>query len=109
MEIRLECVEVVGRRIPVKGNYRQEGEGNTVATVGTVVAAGVFGAFVTGKSAVIPQGRELVAYTKNDLPVALPGPVTVNPIVAQPVQAIQPAQPVPAVEAPAAQPAPSGT
>lgn len=76
MDIALRYVEVNNRRVPLTGTYRQEGEGNTVATVGGVIAAGVFAAFITGKSGVIPQGRELMARTKSDLPVQLPGPVT---------------------------------
>lgn len=78
MEIDLEYVEVSGRRIPISGHYRQEGEGNTVGTVAGVVAAGVFAGFVTGKSGVIPAGRELVAHTKDDLPVAFAGPPPSN-------------------------------
>lgn len=69
MDVGLEYVEVGGRRIPLSGTYRQEGEGNTVATVGGVIAAGIFAGFITGKSAVIPQGRELMARTKDDLPI----------------------------------------
>lgn len=76
MDVELEYVEVGGRRIPVTGSYRQEGEGNTVATVGGVVLAGVFAGFVTGKSGRIPQGRELMARTKSDLPLALPASVS---------------------------------
>jgi len=76
MDIALRYVEVNNRRVPLTGTYRQEGEGNTVATVGGVIAAGVFAAFITGKSGVIPQGRELMARTKSDLPVQLPGPMT---------------------------------
>lgn len=73
MDISIDYVEVGGRRIPVTGTYRQEGEGNTLATVGGVIAAGIFAGFITGKSARIPQGRELTAQTTADLPVALPG------------------------------------
>jgi hypothetical protein len=73
MEIELRYVEVNGRRIPLVGEFRQEGEGNTVATVGGVIAAGVFAAFITGKSGVIPAGRELLVRTKDDLPVQLAG------------------------------------
>ncbi|MBS0481352.1 MAG: hypothetical protein JSR96_04230 [Proteobacteria bacterium] len=69
MEVSVEYVEVGGRRIPLEGHFRQEGEGNTVATVGGVVLAGVFAGFITGRSGVIPQGRELLVHTKNDLPV----------------------------------------
>lgn len=99
MDIALRYVEVNSRRIPLTGTYRQEGEGNTVATVGGVIAAGVFAAFITGKSGVIPQGRELMARTKSDLPVQLPGPVT----AAAPLTAtVKPAMPV---SAPVSEPA----
>lgn len=63
MEIEIKHVELGGRRVPVTGKYRQEGEGGTTATVAAVVLVGVFSAFVTGKSAIIPQGRELLAQT----------------------------------------------
>ena len=78
MEVELRWVEVGGQRIAVEGKYRQEGEGNTVATVGTVLVAGVFAAFVTGKSARIPAGRELVAHTKDAIPVSLPPGATLQ-------------------------------
>lgn len=79
MEIDIEYVEVSGRRIPLSGHYRQEGEGNTVATIGGVVAVGlVAGLLITGKSGTIPAGREFTARTKEDLPVVIdatpPGP-----------------------------------
>jgi hypothetical protein len=63
MEIELKHLELAGRRIPITGKYRQEGEGGTTATVVTAVLVGVFSAFVTGKSAIVPQGRELLAQT----------------------------------------------
>lgn len=72
MEIELRYVEVNGARIPIIGKFRQEGEGNTAATIGAVVAVGVFGGFVTGKSARIPRGRELVAFTKEPVPLEIP-------------------------------------
>lgn len=72
MDIELMYIEVGGRRIDVDGTFRQEGEGNTVATVGGVLVAGVFAGFVTGRSARIPQGRELMARTALDLPLRLP-------------------------------------
>lgn len=72
MDVELEHVEVSGRKIAIDGTYRQEGEGNTLATVGGVVAAGPFAAFITGKSGLIPQGRELKATTESDLPLAIP-------------------------------------
>lgn len=72
MDIALEHIDVGNTRIPIEGTYRQEGEGNTVGTVAGVVLAGVFAGFITGKSARIPQGRELSAHTKENLAVALP-------------------------------------
>lgn len=72
MEIDLVEIILGDRRIPITGHYRQEGEGNTGATVGTAVAAGVFAAFVTGRSAVFPQNREFKAFTRDALPIALP-------------------------------------
>ncbi len=63
MEIELKHLELAGQRVPITGKYRQEGEGGTTATVVTAVLVGVFSAFVTGTSAVIPQGRELLAQT----------------------------------------------
>lgn len=105
MEIDIEYVEVGGRRIPLSGHYRQEGEGNTVGTVAGVVAVGVFAGFVTGKSGVIPQGRELTAHTKEDLPIVIAGPAPMQnvPMVMQPAAA--PVAVARAPEPPAAAPA----
>jgi hypothetical protein len=85
MEVEMRYLDLNGRRVPLSGKYRQEGEGNTGATVGAVVAVGVFGGFVTGKSAVIKQGRELKAYTMESLPVALPRHASFHPSAAQPM------------------------
>jgi hypothetical protein len=97
MEVALRYLDMNGRHVPIEGKYRQEGEGNTAATVAGVIAAGVFAGFITGKSAKIPQGRELKAFTTETLPVALPEtaaapaiapaqPTTIAPTVAsQPV------------------------
>jgi len=71
MEVELRNIDLNGRRIPVTGKYLQAGEGNTLAAVGAVfLAAGLM--FVTGKSAVIPRGRELVAYTITPEPFPVP-------------------------------------
>jgi hypothetical protein len=82
MEIQLRYLEANGRQVPIEGKYRQEGEGNTVATVAGVIAAGVFAGFITGKTAIIPQGRELKAHTREAVPVL----VAAAP--AAPVQAV---------------------
>lgn len=99
MDIEIEYVEVGGQRVDVTGTYRQEGEGNTVATIGGVVLAGVFAGFITGKSGRIPKGRELTATTDADLPVALPEGASA-PVANAPIKAVR-AAPVVAAPAPA--------
>lgn len=68
--------------MPLVGHFRQEGRGNTGATVGAVVAVGVFSAFVTGRSAVIEQGREFRVYTREPLDVTIPGAPSAAPAAA---------------------------
>ncbi|MFD1787188.1 hypothetical protein ACFSC3_06365 [Sphingomonas floccifaciens] len=82
MEVEMRSINLNGRRIPVTGKYRQEGEGNTVATVASVALIWPVAPFVTGKSARIPQGRELKAYTAEALPVSLPAGAVVTPVAA---------------------------
>jgi len=70
MEVAMRYLELAGQRVPIDGTLRHEGEGRTGATIGAVVAAGVLaGLFVTGKSAVMPQGREFSVHTRDPLPV----------------------------------------
>lgn len=69
MEFEIVSVELNGRTIPTTGHYRIEGQGNTGATVGAVVAVGVFAAFVTGRSASVPTTSEFRAFTSSALPV----------------------------------------
>lgn len=97
MEIELRYVEVGGQRINVEGKYRQEGEGNTVAAVGAAILAAPL-LIVTGKSATIPKGRELIARTLAPIPVVLPAGATLPPqggIVATPAATVT-ATPAPA-------------
>jgi hypothetical protein len=80
IEFDLLNITLNGRVIPVGGHYRIEGRGNTGAAVGAVVAVGVFGAFVTGRSAVIAQGSEYRSFTRGETPVMLAtGPATPAP------------------------------
>lgn len=71
MEFDIDSITLNGRVIPVSGHYRIEGQGNTGAAVGAVVAVGVFGAFVTGRSATAAQGSEWKASTKEPLAIQL--------------------------------------
>lgn len=63
MDLVFEWLELGGRRVVLEGKHRQEGQGNTAATIGTVLAVGVFAGFVTGKSAIVPNGMQLKAFT----------------------------------------------
>ncbi len=76
MEIDLRSITLNGREIPITGHFRQEGQGNTGATVGVAVAAGVFSAFVTGRSAIFEQGREFRTFTREATPVSFQGGAT---------------------------------
>ncbi len=102
MTYEIRSLDLGGQRVPLSGKFRQEGKGNTGAAVGAVVAVGVFGAFVTGKSAIVEQGRELKVYTTSAIPVALPqaAPAMVSAPAEAPVAPaaapIAPATPVPA-------------
>lgn len=84
MDIELEHLDMSGRRISLDGSYRQDGDGATLATIGGVILAGVFAGFITGKSGIIPEGRELSSTLEADLPVALPEGASLTPA---PVQA----------------------
>lgn len=94
MEIDITSLELNGRSISMAGHFRQEGQGNTGATVGTAVAAGVFSAFVTGRSAVFDQGREFHIFTREPIPVLLAPAVPVAAVaVATPASVAAPAAP----------------
>lgn len=72
MEVSFDWLDLNGRRVSLTGNFRQEGEGNTGATVGAAVAVGVFSAFVTGHSASIVNGQQLRARTAEPLTFMVP-------------------------------------
>lgn len=78
MEVEFNWLDLKGRRVPLTGKFRQEGEGNTGAAVGVVVAVGVFGAFVTGHSAMLTNGQQLRAHTAE--PLAFNVPANVVPV-----------------------------
>lgn len=75
MEVSLDYIEIGDERIALQGTHREEGEGNSGATVATFALVSMLGSgLITGHSAEIPAGRELTAWTKEDVPVQLPGP-----------------------------------
>ena len=108
MEVSFDWLELAGTRIPLTGSFRQEGQGNTGATVGAVIAVGVFAGFVTGKSATIVNGQQLRARTVEPLAFMVPASAVrtytaqqVTTPVAVPVNAAPVAVPVTATPAPA--------
>ncbi len=68
LEFSLRSIDLNGTPIPVTGDYRQEGEGNTVATGVGIIAVGVLAGFITGKRARLPVGRELMSQLAQPVP-----------------------------------------
>jgi hypothetical protein len=69
MEIAFRFLELNGLRVPLRGMHRQEGSGNSAATVGAVLGAGVIGGLlVRGHSALIQANREFTAFTVDPIP-----------------------------------------
>ena len=68
MEFQLRSIDLGGQQIPLNGSFRQEGEGNTVATGVGVLAIGIFAGFITGKRARLPIGRELMSQVAQQVP-----------------------------------------
>ena len=97
MEIKLHNVVLGGRTVPLGGRFRQEGRGNTGATIGAVLAAGVIaGALVTGRSAIFEQGREFRGYTLDALALGGPRPAAVASLpLVTPVAAVSIARVIP--------------
>jgi len=73
LEFSLRYIDLNGQHIPVTGDYRQEGEGNTVATGVGIIAVGVFAGFITGKRARVPMGRELMSQVAQPVPFTADG------------------------------------
>jgi hypothetical protein len=74
MEVAFRYLDLEGRRIPVEGMHRQEGESRTGATVGAVVLTGVVGGFfIKGKPAKIAAGREFTVHTVEPIPLVTAG------------------------------------
>ena len=101
-EIEFNSLDLNGRKVMLTGKHRQEGDGNTGAAVGAVVAVGVFGAFVTGHSANIVNGQQLRAHTAEALSFDVPAGAVAVPTASLSAPA---APAVPAAPAASAAPA----
>ena len=70
MEVSFRYLDLDGVRVPLDGAHFQAGEGNTVGTIGAVVAAGVVGGMVvTGRSANVSERTIFTARTIDPLPM----------------------------------------
>ena len=73
MEVSFDWLELGGRRVSLTGRHREEGDGNTGATIGAVVAVGVLGGLVvTGHSATVANGQTLRARLAEALTFEIP-------------------------------------
>lgn len=76
IEFALTSIDLNGKSLPVSGNFRQDGEGNTIATGIGVLAVGVFAGFITGKRARLPAGRELMSTLADNVPFESNGKIS---------------------------------
>lgn len=73
MELSLRYIDLNGQHVPVTGDFRQEGEGNTIAVGVGIIAVGVLAGFITGKRARLPVGRELMSQLAQPVPFTADG------------------------------------
>lgn len=79
LETRLLYVSVGNSRIRLDGSAADRGKSGTGATVATAVFVGIASAFVTGTSAVIPEGSTMIGYVDRDIPILLQRTATPPP------------------------------
>ena len=98
LDLSFDYIEVGDHRIAIEGRHREEGEGNSTATIATFVFLSMIGSgFITGHSADIPAGTTFTAWTTEDVPVQLlPAPQAAGQLasVIAPAGVLQ-AQPLP--------------
>lgn len=85
LETRVLSVRANGRDIPLRGTVLDKGDTGTAGVVGAILVLPIAGFFVTGTSAVLPQGTGFTGLTESDLPLAFATPVA--PVAAAPVAA----------------------
>ncbi|MFN3286913.1 MAG: hypothetical protein ACK40H_00515 [Sphingomonadaceae bacterium] len=101
LDVRVLHLDLGENRIRLTGTNSDEGAGGTAATVAVAVVAGIFSAFVTGKSAELPVGTQMVGYLESDTPVIVEAQPSAPPPIVIPAAAATPAQ---AAVAPGSQP-----
>lgn len=103
LETRVLSVRANGMDIPLRGTVLDKGDTGTAGVVGAILVLPVAGFFVTGTSAVLPQGTGFTGLTESDLPVTFADqapappaavvigsapPPTVVSVVARPAMAV---------------------
>lgn len=101
LDVRVLHLDLGENRIRLTGSNSVEGEGGTAATVAVAVVAGLFAAFVTGKSAELPVGTQMLGYLESDMPVIVEALPSAPPPIVIPASAVTPAQ---TTQAPGSQP-----
>lgn len=79
LETRVLSVRANGMDIPLRGTVLDKGDTGTAGVVGAILVLPVAGFFVTGTSAVLPQGTGFTGLTESDLPVTFADQVPVQP------------------------------
>jgi hypothetical protein len=74
LNVRLNYVNIGGERIKLRASKGAEGSGNTGNMVAAIVFVGVFGLLVKGKSAEIPRGAQITAFSDADMDLPAPPP-----------------------------------
>jgi hypothetical protein len=69
MEIEPRYIELGSTRVLLDGSLRQVGDSNATNLMTGIALAGVFSGVITGKTSIIPRGREMVVYTRDAVPV----------------------------------------
>jgi hypothetical protein len=92
---RAISMRVGDRTIRLNGSFDDKGVTGTAGVVAAAVFIPVVGFFTTGTSALVPSGSNVKAFLDEDIAVATSAavqPAALTPVVATPVQAVQPAQ-----------------
>ena len=75
LETHVLYINVGDQQVKLDGHAADKGKSGTAGTVAVAVVAGVFSAFVTGKSAVLAPGSTMLGYVQSDTPMVVPASV----------------------------------
>ncbi|HEY0314089.1 MAG TPA: hypothetical protein VGC56_16570 [Allosphingosinicella sp.] len=81
LDTRVLYVTVGDTQVKLDGHAADKGKSGTAGTVAVAVVAGVFSAFVTGKSAVLPSGSTMMGYVQSDMAMTAIAAPSASPII----------------------------